>query len=273
MTTRNIPLFSLGSRSVLWFAAAFGLLFLVRVPFLLIHYVPYHLPFEPWAALIPLVGVLWGAPAVLAVGAATLLGDWMAGLRGALPVYHALGLMAWAWSARTLWVTRAPNRDTPEYEPPSVTWSAALYFLAISVPGAVAAAACMALGSDIVRSYPFSYVALITTVNHLFFLAVFGAVLYRLFEREVAVRFGTWDRMTGGTRRPAKWALILQTIGAAGAWGIGYGVAIRLGYPARGPTVLGDTVGLRLLPGVLPCLLVFGIGLFYPMHPRPATLR
>ncbi len=253
-----------GSRSALWFAAAFGLLFLVRVPFLLIHYIPYHVPFEPWVALIPLLGVLWGAPAVLAIGAATVLSDWMGGLRGALPLYHGLGMMAWAWSARTLWIVRPPAESTPD-APARVPWSAALYFLVISLPGALVAATCIALGADFLRAYPFSYIATIAALNNVFFLLVFGAVLYRLFARVMVPHFGARDDDAEYAQRPAFLALFLQILGAVGAWGIGYLVAIRLGYPARGPVVLGDTAGMRLLPGVLPLLLLFGIGLFYPI--------
>lgn len=272
MTTVNIPLLRLGSRSVLWFVLAFGLLFLVRVPFLLIHYVPYHLPFEPWVALIPLLGVLWGAPAVLAVGVATGLGDWMGGIRGVLPVCHTVGMMTWAWSARTLWYARV-TRDAA-MEPPSVsvTWSAAFYFLVISLPGAVAASAWTALGADIGRNYPYSYAAFITICNHLFFLLIFGVVLYRACEREIVPRFGCWDQFATTHRHPSSLGLILQVAGAAGAWGIGYIVSVRLGYPARGPAVMGDTAGLRLLPGVIPFLILFTIGLLCPGKRRVNVL-
>ena len=287
MATVDIQLFRLGTRSILWFVVVFGLLFLVRVPFLLFHYVPYHLPFEPWVALIPLVGMLWGVPAVLAVGAATALGDWLGGLRGALPVFHAAGMMAWAWSARSLWTgpktdangTAArrearpssllrglaawPRGDVGEDVAP-VTWSASLHFLAISVPGALVAAAITALGADIVRSYPFSYVAFISACNHLAYLLVFGMVLYRVFERELVPRFGSWDEYAGKSQRPSSLGMLLQVVGAAGAWGLGYLVAVWLGYPGRGPAVMGDTAGMRLLPGVLPFLVLFFIGLFLP---------
>ena len=259
----------LGTRSAFWFAVGFGALFLVRVPFLFVHYVPYHLPFEPWVALVPLVGVLWGPPGILAVGVATALGDWMAGLRDALPLWHAVGFMGWAWSARALWVIRPPV-EAREDADPEVTWSASLYFVVVSLPGAFVAAVCMGLGADLLRSYAFPYVAVITLCNHLVYLAVLGVFLYRVFQRALVSRFGCWDE-SHTPRRPSMLGAALQVVGAAGAWLIGMAVAIRMGYPARGPVVYGDTAGLRLLPGVLPFLLLFVIGLVCPPVKRRET--
>lgn len=294
MARINMHLFRSGTRFAVWFAMSFGLLFLVRVPFLLVHFVPYYVPFEPWAALIPLLGVLWGAPAVLAIGAGTALADWMGGLRGALPWYHTVGMMAWAWSARSLWVSPlgkaekgAPNADTRVEEqerdveaptsasPSSGLWFAAFRFMAVAVPGAFLAAVFMALGSDLTRCYPFSYVARISVINYLFYLLVFGVVLYRAFKRHLIPRFGEAKETPDNGARVLFLGAVLQVVGAVGAWTIGHFVAAFLGYPARGPTILGDTVGARLLPGVVPFLILFGIGLFFAnprfMSERPAA--
>lgn len=238
-----------------WFAASFLLVAVARTPFLFVYYLPYHLPFEPWVVLIPLLGALWGPPAILGMALAVAWGDRLSGMYVGLEYYHGTGLVAWGCSAWTL--TRGAT--------PTVSWRAALHWFVASLPGLATAITLMAMGSEIKRFYPFSYVASIALINHIVFLVVFGLMLYRVAVRYLVPKLGCWEaQRKTPARYPSIYGRGLQYAGGFGALITGLFFSFRLGYGVFDPVILGDTAGYTLLPGIAPFLFLMLVGLLCP---------
>jgi hypothetical protein len=242
-------------KMLLWFTFAFIVIAGARLPFLFVYYLPHHLPFEPWVVLIPLLGALWGPPAMLGAALAVGLGDRLSGMYAGLESYHVAGLMAWGWSAWTL--TRGSM--------PASLWGASLHWLTASLPGLAAAVTAMAMGSEIMRFYPFSYVAGIALINHAVFLTVFGLMFYRVAVRYLTPKLGYWgENRKTPARYPSVYGRVLQYAGGFGALATGLFISVRLGYGPLDPVILGDTAGYTLLPGVAPFLFLMLIGTLCP---------
>ena len=67
----------------------------------------------------------------------------------------------------------------------------------VSWPGCALAASWQGLGSELLRLYPFTYVASLLVLNNIMFCTLLGLPLYRLMAGLWVPRFGTWDEALG----------------------------------------------------------------------------
>ncbi len=203
-----------------------------------VHYIPHYVPFEPWVAIIPLAGLLWGMAGALSCATAVLAGDAMAGMWGSMSIYRALASLLLALNARHLSSCFGGIFMKPDIQ---LSFADALRFILISVPGCFAAAACVGLGAEWHRLYPFPYVATITLMNHLVFLTVFGVVLIKVVVPRTVLFLGMLP-VTGQADGPGSGNIIL-IIGAAGSYFGGLMISRAYDMNAFTPVVIGTYGG------------------------------
>ncbi len=210
-------------RMVAWFVATTLLLLLVRLVFFPAKILPYTLDFNPGIVLIPLTGVFWGPAGAWGSAAAALAGDAAIGLWGPLSWFRAIGWFLFALTAKRLWDAYPFGLDAlkAHHHP---RWRRTIRFLVISWPGACVCAAWTALGTEMLKLYPFSYSVALLLVHHLVFTTLLGLALYRVFAREVVPHFGTWRHILPERLqvRAAPFAgAVMMTAGAFGSCIIG----------------------------------------------------
>jgi hypothetical protein len=201
-----------------------------------LHLIPLHLDFNPGIVLTPLAGVLFGPAGVISALAAALAGDWWLDSLSALSFFQAAGLAVFAWTAQRLWDARSGVAST---------WGRASAFVLVSVPGALAAAAWRALGSEMTGLYPYAYIVGVAAVHHLVFCALLGPPLILCTARFECRR----KNPTAFTR-----ALVIA-VGPLAAAFLGVGVSQRVyGIGAFEPFALGLHAGPWVPAVVIPLL-------------------
>jgi hypothetical protein len=250
-------------RMVAWFALTAFLGVAVRLPFARFQMIPHHLDFNPGAVLAPLSGVFFGPAGAWGSMAASLVADKLLGQWNGLSLFRALSFFFFALTAQKLWdFLLLGVRPTP----PEATWTSALRYVFVSWVGALTAAAWQALGSELLRAYPFAYIFSLLTLSHLVFCSLLGVPLYLVMAREWVPFFGEWRGVMAGelddggtTSRNA--ALIL--IGAIGAPGAGLFISRAVYHIGMfQPFVLGAYTGFLVPLVVIPFLAAGVVGVF-----------
>ncbi|MBP7829112.1 MAG: hypothetical protein KA248_04260 [Kiritimatiellae bacterium] len=220
------------------FAACTLAQLLSAILFSRLHLIPLHLDFNPGIVLTPLAGILFGAAGVWSALAASLAADWLLGALGAVSLFQAAGMGAFAWTAWRLW-DAAPE--------PEASWGRAVFFVTVCVPGALAAAAWRALGSELLGLYPYAYIVGVAAVHHLVFCVLLGPPLLM-----AALRFEQPRPAPTSLRRAG-----LIAGGAVAAVLVGVGISRSVyGIGPFEPFVLGLRAGRWVPAVVLPMLLL-----------------
>ncbi|HOW98123.1 MAG TPA: hypothetical protein P5567_09405 [Kiritimatiellia bacterium] len=219
------------------FAASALAQLLVALLFSRLHLIPLHLDFNPGIVLTPLAGILFGAAGVWSALAASLGADWLLGTLGAVSLFQAAGMTAFAWTAWRLW-DAAPE--------PEASWGRAVFFVTVCVPGALASAAWRALGSELLGLYPYAYIVGVAAVHHMVFCILLGPPLLM-----AALRFEEPRPAPTSLRRAAAIAG-----GAVAAALLGVGISRSVyGIGPFEPFVLGLRAGRWVPAAVIPLLL------------------
>lgn len=234
--------------------------------------VPHFIWIDPGVVLTPLLGMFAGPAGVWAAVAGSALGDGLGGEWGPLSVWRAVGMGLWALSAQMLWdATFWRASPAPAHRP---HWGPTFRFLWCAWPGAVAAALCAALGSDLNRLYVFPYAFTLHAAHHMLFSWLLGVALYRIAAREFSPVWGTWRRRAGLGEAEASVSLghaallALLALGAAAA-SLAY-ARLGRGFNMFEPYVLGLHIGARLIWILSPFL---ALGLLAALWPGPRRKR
>ena len=263
--TSVLPLFAmwLSPRLLAWFALTVLLGVIARLPFAHFQIIPHYLDFHPGVILVPLAGVFFGPAGAWGSLAASLIGDWLVGPWGAISVFRALGLFFFALSAQKMW--NFSFWFEVGHLKPAHSWNHTARFILVSWAGCVLAAAWQGLGSELLRLYPFIYVASLLALNNILFTALLGLPLYRLMAGLWVPRFGTWEEAMGADAGPGSPSLrnvLFIAGGAVAAWAGGFYVS-ELAYHV-GPLVpfaLGAHTGILVPLTVIPMLILNAAGL------------
>ncbi len=247
-----------------WFALTAFLGVIARFPFAHFQIIPHYLDFHPGVVLVPLSGVFFGPAGAWGSFAASLIGDRLMGPWGAISIFRALGFFFFALSAQKMW--NFSFWLEVGHLKPLHTWSHTARFILVSWPGCVLAAAWQGLGSEMLRLYPFTYVASLLALNNLLFCTLLGLPLYRLMAGLWVPRFGTWNEALGknaGPGSPSIRNLIFIAGGAVLSLLGGFyisGLAYHIG-PLE-PFALGASTGILVPLVVIPMLIVNAAGVF-----------
>ncbi|MBU1909609.1 MAG: hypothetical protein KJ726_06160, partial [Verrucomicrobia bacterium] len=207
------------------FLAAAAAQLLALLLFSRLQLIPHHLDFNPGIVLTPLAGILFGPAGVWSAMAAALAGNWLLGTLSGLSIFQGAGLAVFAWTAWRLWDTVSES---------GASWGRAAFFVLICVPGALAAAAWHALGSEMLRLYPYAYIVSVAAAHHLVFCALLGPPLILFTARFECPR--------APPTNPSR-ALVIAGSAMAAAF-LGVGVSRRVyGIGPFEPFVLGLHAG------------------------------
>lgn len=240
----------------------------VRLPFAGMQIIPFAVEFHPGFVLAPAAGVFGGPAGVAGVLLGSLLGDYLAGFWGPVTGWRAAGQVFAALSAHVLWWGGAAGKEERAAPP----LRDMLRFAWAGTPGAVAAAAWVALGADVAHLYPFDGVATPLLLNNLFFLVLFAPAVIDFYLRHGLPAFGNWatvmgvDTSLGGSRA----GRILVWAGALGAYLLGL---VTGGAQPGGPAVLGTWSGWPAYLSVGMCLAVQGVGIVLALRPPRSRPR
>ena len=245
------------------FAVTTVLLILARLPFLPMQLIPRHLDFQPGIVLVPLAAVFFGPAGVWGSLAASLLGDKLFGQWNALSWYRAASFFFFALGTMRLW-DAGIRRDAPPPEP-GRSWVMALRFTFVAMPGCFAAAAWRAIGSEMLRAYPFAYIVSLLVLNNLLFCTLLGSALYELLAGSRLARSGDWRavmRVEDEGRASVFNALLIvaTSLGACVAGLYISKVVYHMG-PLQ-PFMLGTSTGPGVAWVVIPLLLVHAWAVF-----------
>jgi len=239
------------------------LLILARLPFLPMQLIPRHLDFQPGIVLVPLAAVFFGPAGVWGSLAASLLGDKLFGQWNALSWYRAASFFFFALGTMRLWDTSI-RRDASPPEP-GRSWVMALRFTFVAMPGCFAAAAWRAIGSEVLRAYPFAYIVSLLVLNNLLFCALLGSALYELVAGSWVARLGNWREVVGpedeGRTSVFNGLLIVAASLGACVAGLCVSKAVYHIGPLQ-PFMLGTSTGPGVPWVVIPLLLAHAWAVF-----------
>jgi hypothetical protein len=169
--------------------------------------------------------------------------------------FKAIGEGLFALSSGRLWLVANGADDE------SLSWTQSLKFVVTTWPGCLSAAAWTALGSEVLRVYPFAYVVSLLGLSHLLYCTVLGLPLYRVMVRQWARRWGSAEGI--GQKRPSGVSISLVVLGSLGAVCGGLMISqmvYKLGLWQ--PFMIGTTTGWVVSAVVVLFLLMQGIGVF-----------
>ena len=247
----------LSPRMMVFVALTMVLQMLARLPFLPMQLIPRHLDFQPGMVLVPLSAVFFGPAGVWGSLAASLLGDKLFGQWNALSWYRAASVFFFALGTMRLWDV-AFRRSSPPLEL-SRSWVMALRFTFVAMPGCFAAAAWRAIGSELLRAYPFAYIVSLLVLNNLLFCTLLGSVLYELMAGSWVVRCGDWRAVMGVEDEGRTSLFNGLLIAAAGLGACVAGLYVSKAVYHIGPLqpfMLGTSTGPGVPWVVIPLLLV-----------------
>lgn len=251
-------------RMIAWFALTAFLGVAVRLPFARFQMIPHHLDFNPGAVLVPLSGVFFGPAGAWGSMAASLAADKLLGQWNGLALFRALSFFFFALTAQRLW-----DFSLLEGRPaaPEATGASALRYVFISWAGALLAATWQALGSELLRVYPFAYIFSLLTLSHVVFCSLLGVPLYLVMAREWVAFFGEWRGVMGGELDDGTTALrsaSLLLVGAVGAPAAGLFISRAVYHVGTfQPFVLGAYTGFLVPLTVIPLLGAGVVGVFW----------
>lgn len=251
-------------RLLAWFALTVLLGVLARLPFAHFQIIPHHLDFHPGVILVPLAGVFFGPAGAWGSLVASLIGDRLVGPWGAITVFRALGFFMFALSAERMW--NFSFWFEVGHVKPSHSWNHTARFILVSWLGCALAAAWQGLGSELLRLYPFTYVASLIALNNMLFCTLLGLPLYRLMASLWVPRFGTWDAVLGkraGPGSPSIRNVIFVAGGGVLALLTGFCIsALAYHIGPLEPFALGEHTGILVPLVVIPLLIVNAAGVF-----------
>ena len=255
----------LSPRLIAWFALTTILGVLARLPFSHFQIIPPHLDFHPGVVFVPLFGVFFGPAGAWGSVAASLIGDRLIGLWGEFSIFRALGFFLFSLSAQKMWDISFWFEAGPVK--PTLSWGHTARFILVSWPGCALAASWQGLGSELLRLYPFTYVASLLVLNNMLFCTLLGLPLYRLMTKLWAPRFGTWKEGLGVDAGPASPSLrnvLFIAAGGVAALLTGFYISERVYHisPLQ-PFALGASSGILVPLVVTPMLIVNVTGLFW----------
>ncbi|MDD2237095.1 MAG: hypothetical protein PHG65_07810, partial [Kiritimatiellae bacterium] len=229
-------------------------LLLPRLLFYSAQPLPFYLPFNPGGPLMPIGGILFGPAGAWGALLASLLADWMVNMDTALSPFRAIGCFFFAFSAHLLW-----SRLTPRPGAPCARTSLAMRLCLAALPGCLLTAAWAGFGSELLRLYPFPYIATLFLLQNLIFVPLLGIPLFVWLFRHPHV--GRPIRRME-TEYPTGWRFTKRgalglTVGAAGA--IAFGMLISNSVYRIGPFsafVVGVTDCPWVTAAVAPFLLL-----------------
>ncbi|HBA86180.1 MAG TPA: hypothetical protein DCZ95_19025 [Verrucomicrobia bacterium] len=249
-------------RMIVFFLGVAALGLLARLPFAFVHILPSYISFQPEVVLVPVAAVLWGPAGIWGCVAAGLLGDRWFGLDLALSMYRGLGILFFGLNMQVLG-HGVLGGDSTDF---AAGLGRSLQFLLAALPGGVLAAAWMAIGSEILRIYPFSYVVSLLILNHTLFIILFGLPLLNLARWQIVRRFGTWQEVMSvepGAYSRGVLSRTLMLAGGLGACAIGLYISHAVyRISLIQPFMLGSTSGRWVSWTVWPFLLLNIYGLF-----------
>jgi hypothetical protein len=247
-------------RLIVWFALTTILGVLARLPFASFQIIPHCLDFHPAVVIVPLSGIFFGPAGVWGSVTASLLGDRFVGSWGAFSIFRALGFFFFSLSAQKMWNFSFGFKAGPVT--PARSWGHTARFLLVAWPGCALAASWQGLGSELLRLYPFPYVASLLGLNNILFCTLLGLPLYRLMAGLWVPRFGTWDEVLGaGSGSPSLRNVIFMAVGSVAALPTGFYISELVYHvsPLQ-PFALGAYSGILVPLVVIPMLIVNAAG-------------
>jgi len=244
-------------RLVTWFLFSVAAFILLRLPFMWIQIIPGHLRFNPGIALVPVVGIFFGPAGACGVFIGSLLSDVFMGQWGGLSFFRGFGVFFFALGTQQLWdVSFGHGEPDPV---PNDSWVAMLKYIFVAWPGCFIDAAWRALGSELLRDYPFVYILSLVLLLNLLFCTLLGAPLYRLMAGRWAPHFGTWrdyDKTARGKSVSILTAFILFSSGITACLTGAFASRIFYHIDPFLPFVLGTSTGWFVPFVVIPFLLL-----------------
>jgi energy-coupling factor transport system substrate-specific component len=265
MMMKHLLTMWLSPRLIAWFALTTILGVLARLPFSHFQIIPHHLDFNPGVVFVPLFGVFFGPAGAWGSVAASLIGDRLIGPWGAFSIFRALGFFLFSLSAQKMW--NFSFWFEAGHVKPAHSWSHTARFILVSWPGCALAASWQGLGSELLRLYPFTYVASLLVLNNILFCTLLGLPLYRLMAGLWAPHFRMWNEVVGvdtGSGSPSLRNAIFITAGSVAALLTGFYISELVYHvsPLQ-PFALGACSGILVPLVVTPMLIVNATGLFW----------
>ena len=254
----------LSPRLILWWAVATAAGVAVRLPFARFQIIPHQVDFHPGVVIVPLGAVFLGPAGAWGAAAASLVGDWLLGHWNWAAAFRATGFFFFALGTQRLWESSFLSSGTGVDR--QATWMKTLRFLFVTWPGCFTAAVWQAVGSEMFRFYPFSYVVTLLVFNNLLFCILLGLPLYRIMARQWAGRFGSWDNGVSHSEGTANLSLLaMLSLFLAGVAACLAGIYTSILFYNVGimqPFILGSHAGILVPFVVVPFLILQAIGAF-----------
>lgn len=234
----------------------------VLIPFKAIPLVPGFTEIRVAQIIPPVASLLFGPAAAWGSAFGNLIGDFF-GTFGIGSLFGFIGNFFLGLIPYALW-----GRITTREEPAMRNSGQVVGFVLVTVVSALACAAIIAWGLEVLRIFPFTVLGTIIAINNALLPAIVGpillALLYRRVKRMGLVWTDVMDAEDIATTGPAGLGTAFMVIGGVGGWLVGMivsaGLGGQLGIPGFAQFGQGGEVGT--IWSVAPFMLLLLLALF-----------
>jgi energy-coupling factor transport system substrate-specific component len=232
------------------------------IPFKAIPLVPGFTEIRPAQIIPPVAALLFGPAAAWGTAFGNLIGDFF-GTFGPGSFFGFIGNFFLGAIPYVLW-----GRITTREEPAMRNSRQVVGFVLVTFVSAVACAAIIAWGLEVLRLLPFTLLGTIIALNNFIIPAIVGPILLALLYRRVKRMGLLWtdimEREDIAVAGPVMVGTAAMVIGGVGGWIVGELVGFGLGFPFG--EAAGALIGEAGQPGVIwavaPFMLLLLVGLF-----------
>lgn len=234
----------------------------VLIPFKAIPLVPGFTEIRVAQIVPPVASLLFGPAAAWGSAFGNLIGDFF-GTFGPGSFFGFIGNFFLGLIPYALW-----GRITAREEPAMRNAGQVAGFVAVTVVSAVACAAVIAWGLEVLRLLPFTVLGTIIAINNGLLPSIAGPILLALLYRRVKRMGLVWtDIMEPGdiaTTGPAALGSAFLVIGGVGGWVVGIIVGLGLGFSLGIPgfAQAGESGQAGVIWSVAPFMLLLALALF-----------
>jgi energy-coupling factor transport system substrate-specific component len=234
----------------------------VLIPFKAIPLVPGFTEIRVAQVIPPVASLLFGPAAAWGTAFGNLIADFF-GTFSVASLFGFIGNFFLGAIPYVLW-----GRITVNQEPAMRTTGQVVGFVVVTLVSAVACAAVIAWGADLLQLFPFTVFGTIIAINNAVLPAVVGPILLFLLYGRVKRMGLLWTEVMEpediASTGPAALGTAALTIGAVGGWLVGMLVGAGLGLPFGIPGfgAAAQSGQAAVIWTVLPFMVLLVLGLF-----------
>ena len=243
----------------------------VLIPFKAIPLVPGFTEIRVAQVIPPVASLLFGPAAAWGTAFGNLIGDFF-GTFSVASLFGFIGNFFLGAIPYALW-----GRITANEEPAMRNARQVIGFVVVTVVSAVACAAVIAWGAEVLRLFPFTVFGTIIAINNAVLPAIVGPILLGLLYGRVKRMGLLWTDVMEpediASTGPVALGTAALTIGAVGGWLVGMLVGAGLGLPFGIPGfgAAAQSGQAAVIWTVLPFMVLLVLGLF-TARARPEAL-